>query len=194
MGRIYTREILQEAVDNSISYAGVLRHLGRKQAGGTQCHIKNMIVNRFEIDVSHFTGQGHLKGGHSSNRQSSKEILVLREQGRNKDHSIRLRRALLEEGVEHICVKCGCGDEWNGKKLVLQVDHINGNNLDNRIGNLRFLCPNCHSQTSTFGRRSKKWYYSGLLQVRQLGSEPSDGGSVTYTRSQFISGCSKWDR
>lgn len=158
MVRKYTEEKLREAVDNSISYAGVLRHLGIKQSGGMQGHLKNMIVNRFKIDTSHFTGKGHLKGSHSSNRMTSKEILVLKAPGSNKEKSTRLKRALLEEGVEYVCAddRCGIGDEWNGKKIVLQVDHVDGNNLDNRIGNLRFLCPNCHSQTPTFGRISKK--------------------------------------
>ena len=45
---------------------------------------------------------------------------------------------------------CGNNGTWNGKKLVLQLDHINGNNKDQRLMNLRFLCPNCHAQTDTF--------------------------------------------
>lgn len=54
------------------------------------------------------------------------------------------------------CSWCGCEEEWNGKKLTLQIDHINGIATDNRINNLRVLCPNCHSQTDTFAGRSKR--------------------------------------
>lgn len=52
--------------------------------------------------------------------------------------------------LENKCYECGIDPEWNGKILNLQVDHINGCNTDHRIENLRFLCPNCHSQTITF--------------------------------------------
>lgn len=52
------------------------------------------------------------------------------------------------------CVMCGNTGEWNGKPITLEIDHINGDHLDNRLDNIRFLCPNCHSQTETF--RGKK--------------------------------------
>lgn len=59
--------------------------------------------------------------------------------------------------MEYKCACCGNTGEWNGRPLVLQLDHINGDNCDNRLENLRFLCPNCHSQTDTFaGRNCKK--------------------------------------
>lgn len=52
--------------------------------------------------------------------------------------------------LSHECAICKIGPEWNGKTLTLQVDHINGINTDHRLENLRFLCPNCHSQTPTY--------------------------------------------
>lgn len=52
------------------------------------------------------------------------------------------------------CSSCGCGEEWNGKPLTLQVDHIDGNNINNVLSNVRLLCPNCHTQTETYGSKN----------------------------------------
>ena len=58
--------------------------------------------------------------------------------------------------LKEICIECGQTNKHNGKKLVLQLDHINGDNNDYRIENLRILCPNCHSQTNTFAGKNQK--------------------------------------
>jgi hypothetical protein len=77
---------------------------------------------------------------------------VLRE-AKSPNH---VKRRLLCEGLlENRCALCGLV-EWLGKPLSVQIDHINGNNKDNRLENLRMLCPNCHSQTDTFGARNRK--------------------------------------
>lgn len=67
-----------------------------------------------------------------------------------------LRRRLLRSGViPYVCAVCGRGPEWEGRPLTLILDHINGVNNDHRKENLRFLCPNCSSQTDTFSGRNR---------------------------------------
>lgn len=56
-------------------------------------------------------------------------------------------------GIPDACAICGIGPEWNGKPLTLELDHIDGDRLNNELSNLRLLCPNCHAQTETSNRR-----------------------------------------
>ena len=63
-------------------------------------------------------------------------------------------RIILNQLLDYRCSCCGI-DEWQGRTIVLDLDHVNGNNRDNRLENLRFLCPNCHSQTDTYKGRNK---------------------------------------
>jgi hypothetical protein len=62
----------------------------------------------------------------------------------------------MQVGTLYVCGACGIGAEWNGKPILLNVNHINGNWLDNKKENLRFLCPNRHSRTPTFAGKVKK--------------------------------------
>ena len=71
----------------------------------------------------------------------------------NKDIKLKLFEFQLKS---NICEECGQTAEWNGKKLVMHLDHVNGNNQDSKLDNLKILCPNCHSQTSTYCRGQGK--------------------------------------
>jgi hypothetical protein len=75
--------------------------------------------------------------------------------------SDRLRRAMTAMGVPERCARCGTDPVWRGRQLPLEVDHIDGNWRDNRIENLRFLCPNCHSTTDSYRGRAKGRKKSG---------------------------------
>ncbi|WP_226436906.1 HNH endonuclease signature motif containing protein [Rhodococcus yananensis] len=149
----YTQELLGAAVLQSSSVAGVLRTLGLPVSGGAHTHVSRRI-KQFGIDTSHFTGQAHQKGLPPRNRMHWTEILVRKPEGSNRQAPKRLRRALIESGRPHTCEGCGMEPEWCGHPLIFHVDHIDGNPTDSRPQNVRFLCPNCHSQTPTWaGRR-----------------------------------------
>lgn len=66
------------------------------------------------------------------------------------------RMILRKKLLPYVCALCKREPEWEGKSLTLQLDHINGNSTDNRLENVRFLCPNCHSQTENFGGSSNR--------------------------------------
>lgn len=139
-------ELLLEAVKNSKSVFAVLRYLELRCAGGSHSHYSRRI-KKLGIDTSHFTGQLWSKGRTDLTKKLPDEILIVTD-GSRRQAAYMLRRALIEKGVEYCCSKCGQGPDWLGYPLTLDVDHIDGNWADSRLGNLRFLCPNCHSQFS----------------------------------------------
>lgn len=150
----YTKEILEPAVRTSRSVFQVMDKVGApKTSGGAHANIK-MLIKRYGLDTSHFLGQAHYNGSTSNRKKKPQEILVMRKDG-TREEAFRLRRALTESGITYQCQECSQQPTWNGKPLTLQVDHINGDPLDNRKDNLRFICPNCHSQTSNWGVKNR---------------------------------------
>lgn len=107
--------------------------------------------------------------GHCSGKNNTKHLDEVRAWSKDKvlkspdeifkicetKNTAYVKRALikLEIKEENKCENCGL-DEWLGQKITIELDHINGNNLDNRLENLRFLCPNCHSLTPTWRGRN----------------------------------------
>ena len=149
---IYTKEVLEKAVQESFYYTEVFEKLGARLGGNTYQRIK-YLIKKYEIDTSHFLN-GKLKEFINSKIGEKKHhSLVLVENKETRERSYLLRRALIDSGREYICEHCGVGPKWNNKELTLHTDHIDGNWTDCRKENLRFLCPNCHSQTSTFGNK-----------------------------------------
>lgn len=168
----YGKNDLILAVKNSKSIAGVCRELNIKPAGGNYKTLKNKF-NEHNIDISHFTGKGWNQGDNFrvfGKRKILSEILI---KDSTYTNTSRLKDKLIKEGLkENKCEICGI-NEWVGKKITCELDHINGINNDNRIENLRILCPNCHSQTPTFRRRNtntvtKKYNHGNGLMKKDL--------------------------
>jgi len=148
----YTEQQLREAVKNSLSLRQVLSKLGIVEAGGNYSTLKRAI-SYFEINTSHFTGCGHLKGKtHNHTTRPLSEILV---EGRI-ENTYRLKNRLLKEGVKKsFCENCLL-DEWMSKEIPLELHHIDGDTKNNKLENLTLLCPNCHAGTDNYRGKNKK--------------------------------------
>lgn len=153
--KVYTKEWLEDLCKNSYSYAEVLKQTGRAQSGGNQSHLKKKI-QEFNIDISHFTGQRWNKGRTKSvdsrvfgeEKYKIDEIFV-----ENSSVSRKTIRGYVVRNnlLQYQCQMCGNTGEWLNKTIALHLDHINGVPADNRLENLRWLCPNCHATTDTYG-------------------------------------------
>ncbi|MFF8730263.1 HNH endonuclease signature motif containing protein [Streptomyces sp. NPDC015171] len=149
----WTKDVLEEAAAASTNMCEVLRHLGLEVVGGHHTHITRRI-KAYGIDISHF--QAPTRRGEPWRARRPQTLLVEQPAGEaRRVPGDRLKRAMAAEGVPECCARCGTGPVWRGRPLPLEVDHIDGNWRDNRIENLRLLCPNCHSATDTYRGRGK---------------------------------------
>lgn len=145
----YTFEQLTEAVRISTSMRQVLVRLNVAPYGGNYDVLRGKL-KALRLDTSHFVGRAW-----SRNRQLPPRTPLERYlDGTQPVQSYKLKNRLLKAGVlEPRCDACRL-HVWLGQPIPLELDHINGNNTDNRLENLRLLCPNCHALTPTY--RSKK--------------------------------------
>lgn len=146
----WSKEKIEYAVKQADSYSETLCLLDVPKQGNNLTTLKRYI-NKFNIDTSHFTFKKQYKN-QDFNYVSAAEYL----NSTKKIQSQKLKQKLVKEGIlEDKCACCGL-TEWNGKPIVLQLHHIDGNHNNNCLENLQILCPNCHSQTENFCGNSNK--------------------------------------
>ena len=156
----YSKEWLEELCKNSRSYSEVLTKAGRKAGGGNQSYLK-LKISEYNIDTSHFIGYAWKRGSTSETDKRIKGNLKYKlEDLLVEDCIVRrnvVRKYILKyKVIPYICQGCGNIGKWNGYNMSLELDHINGIYNDNRIENLRFLCPNRHAITDTYAGKNNK--------------------------------------
>lgn len=145
-------EDLQKLIDSSATFTEVLRYLGLNEYSGNHRTL-NKRIKEDNIGIEKLNNNRKM----FLLTKNSKRMVPF-EKVFSKESSVRgdvlKKRILKEKIIEYKCNKCGNDGSWMGEKITLQIDHINGTSNDNRIENLRFLCPNCHSQTLTFSGKN----------------------------------------
>lgn len=135
-----------EIVKNSTSIKEVGIKCGYSNNGSGSANIVKKRIEKQQLDISHFIRKTPIQ-------RTEEEIFI-----ENSPVDQKTLRKYYKEGnyTEYKCSICGQEPFWNGQELSLTLDHINGNNHDDRLENLRWVCPNCDRQLDTYGSKNIK--------------------------------------
>ena len=136
--------LLRDIISKSGTYTECLEKMGIRCAGGNYETLRKYI-EKFEIDTSHFVDTRKIRRGRKSEIPIDSVLVE-----NSKYNRSSLKKRLYESSLKTpICEMCGQDENWHGKKISLILDHINGVHNDNRIENLRIVCPNCNATLET---------------------------------------------
>lgn len=180
----HSNEEFIEAVAKATMLSEVSKHLGLDYSNN---QVIKRRIQKLKLNTDHFHKWG--KGIPKPKTKNLEEVFSVG----IKRESTHLKNLLLRHGIlEYKCSVCSL-NKWLDKPITLQLDHIDGDTLNNTLENLRLLCPNCHSQTETFtGRNSKnrrKFFYAGSKltekQVEQIFERVSNGEKLQSLSDEF---------
>lgn len=145
----WSQDKLLKAISKSECKSDILRNLNISTRSGN-FQTLDRYCKKYKIDISHLKYKNN-RGNKFKKIKTNEEFFV--ENSESIGKSVK-KRIIQEKLIDYKCKKCNNDGNWMGKKLSLQLDHKNGINNDNRLLNLRFLCPNCHSQTKTYAAKN----------------------------------------
>lgn len=148
--KVVSKEELQEVISSSKSMREIILYFGLSPNGSSGYRNVKDRITKLGLEIPTFNYYG--VGGKKIKRLDEDVFVENSTFPRQKIKDRIIKKKLLE----YKCFECGNNGEWNNKNLSLHLDHINGINNDNKLENLRFLCPNCHSQTETYAGKANK--------------------------------------
>jgi predicted RNA-binding Zn-ribbon protein involved in translation (DUF1610 family) len=143
----YTIETLKQEVAKSLCWSDVCKAVSVSVCTFNYKRLQKLCKEN-NINTDHFnTKKTFLRGKHIWTKET---LFALN----STPYRTIVKDFMKRNGmVKDVCEECGQNSIWNNKRLDMELDHINGDSKDNRLENLKFLCPNCHSQTSTYKRK-----------------------------------------
>jgi hypothetical protein len=168
----YTEPELRKIVENSHTYKECFDKLGIRSAGSNYQHLKKYI-EKYEIDISHF--DQYYNHGNRDSKSKIDLTSILKENSKYNRNNLK-KRLYDEQLLKRECCLCGQDENWNGMKISLILDHINGVYDDNRLENLRIVCPNCNAGLDTFAGKNIKKEKKTLLC--ECGNAKSRGSTI----------------